>query len=508
VLARSADEALLALLNEDFAAIVLDVMLPGMSGFDLAAMIKRRQRTQQVPILFLTARMLDAQDELRGYAAGAVDYLTKPIDPQILRAKISVFVDLHRKRRALAQINVELQRQIAERQRMGEALRAANKDLEGRVSERTAALGESNRRKDDFLATLAHELRTPLSALRSATEALRMKAPEGSDLQALQGVFHRQIQQLTRFTDDLLDVSRITRDKLTLQRTRLALSQVVEAAVETARPLIQQRTHTLTLDIPPTPILLEGDPARLAQVLANLLDNAARYSEPGGRIRLSAELAGEYVLVKVEDTGSGIDREMLPRVFDLFVQGHKPPNPGEGGLGIGLPLARRLAEMHGGTVTGYSAGPGRGAEFVVRLPVLPRGTRGADTASTGEDKTVMPRGRRVLIVEDNPDTAAMLNLLLVDWGQETRVAHDGPTALEIAEKFRPEVVLLDVGLPKLHGYEVARRVRQAPWGKRALIIAITGWGREADRQSEAAGIDHRLLKPIDPVVLRGLLAGK
>src|SRR5688572_12369779 len=224
VLARSADEALLALLDQDFAAIVLDVMMPGMSGFELASMIKRRQRTQQVPILFLTARMLDQQDELRGYGAGAVDYLTKPLDPQILRAKIAVFVDLYRKRRALARMNVELQRQISERQKVGEALRRANDDLESRVADRTSALAEGNRRKDEFLAMLAHELRNPLSALRTAAEALRLKAPDNAELQSLQGVFQRQVQQLTRLTNDLLDISRITRDKLTLQRGRTTVS--------------------------------------------------------------------------------------------------------------------------------------------------------------------------------------------------------------------------------------------------------------------------------------------
>ena len=504
VLARSADEALLALLDQDFAAIVLDVMMPGMSGFELASMIKRRQRTQQVPILFLTARMLDQQDELRGYGAGAVDYLTKPLDPQILRAKISVFVDLYRKRRALARMNVELQRQISERQKVGEALRRANDDLESRVADRTTALAEGNRRKDEFLAMLAHELRNPLSALRNAAEALKLKTPADTDIQSLQGVFQRQVQQLTRLTNDLLDVSRITRDKLTLQRQRTTVGDVVDTALETVRALMEQREHDVVVDVPRSPIPIDGDPTRLSQVLTNVLDNAARYSAPGTRIELTAQASGDHVTLKVSDQGTGIDRELLPRIFDLFVQGHRAPQP-DGGLGLGLPLARRLTEMHNGTINCYSAGPGRGTEVSIRLPLAsgkdaPAGVQASDTPAP------LPK-RRVLIVEDNPDTAAMMDLMLKEWGQETRVAADGIAALEMAKDFRPEVVLLDIGLPRLHGYEVARRMRQQSWASDAYVVAITGWGLEADRQGEAAGIDRRLLKPVDPVVLREVLAG-
>src|SRR5438067_1421176 len=343
VLARTADEALLALLNQDFAAIVLDVMMPGMSGFELATMIKRRQRTQQVPLLFLPARMLDQQDELRGYAVGAVDYLTKPLDAQILRAKLAVFVELYRKRRALIRINVELQRQISERQRMAEDLRRANYELESRVAERTATLAESNRRKDEFLAMLGHELRTPLSALRNAGEALRRKAAESAELQMLQAIIERQVRHVTRLTDDLLDMSRMTRGKLTLQRERLALSDIIALGVETARPAIEKRQHTLTVDVPHQAIYVNGDLARLAQVLSNLLDNAAKYSEPGGRIELKAVAAGAVVTIKVTDHGIGIDRELLPRVFDLFMQGdHLKAGTDGSGLGLGLTLARRL----------------------------------------------------------------------------------------------------------------------------------------------------------------------
>jgi signal transduction histidine kinase len=510
VLARSADEALLALLDQDFAAIVLDVMMPGMSGFDLATMIKRRERTKQVPILFLTARMLDKQDELRGYNVGAVDYLTKPLEPQILRSKIAVFVELFRKRRALSRMNLELQRQIAERQRMGDALQRANDELEQRVLERTAALAEAARRKDEFLATLAHELRNPLSALRTASEALRLKAVDNADVLSLGGVFVRQIRQLTRLTNDLLDVSRITRDKLTLQRTRVAVRDIVECAVETVRALMERRGQSVNVVVPSDPVIVDGDPTRLSQVVGNLLDNASRYSSDGARIDLTAVVSGPHVLIKVTDNGAGIDRELLGRVFELFVQGREVPQAGEGGLGIGLALARRLTEMHGGTLTAYSAGPGRGSEFVVQLPILADAgelARAAESVETKPAPVPIP-SQRVLIVEDNRDTASMMDLMLQEWGQQTRVAHDGNSALEIANDFQPQVVLLDVGLPNLHGYEVARRLRQQSWAQNTFVVAITGWGLEHDRQSQSAGIDVRMLKPVDPETLRKLLASR
>jgi signal transduction histidine kinase len=506
VLAKSADDALLALLDQDFAAIVLDVMMPGMSGFDLATMIKRRERTRQVPILFLTARMLDKQDELRGYSVGAVDYLTKPLEPQILRAKIAVFVELYRKRRALARMNLELQRQIGERQKVSEQLETANEELETRVTERTGALAEANRRKDAFLAMLAHELRNPLSALRTACEALRLKAPDNADLQTLQGVFQRQVQQLTRLTNDLLDVSRITRDKLALQRRRVAISEVIDTAIETVRPLLARRHQQIESDVPPRALLVDGDPIRLAQILTNLLDNAARYSSEQTKIELTVTVSGPYVLIRVRDEGAGIERELMPRVFELFVQGQKQPLAGEGGLGIGLPLARRLAEMHGGTLTGYSAGAGKGSEFTLQLPILAV-SEAEQSEARGNAPAPLAR-QRVLIVEDNRDTASMMNLMLTEWGQETRIAHDGASALDMANEFRPHVVLLDVGLPKLHGYEVARRLRQQEWARDTYVIAITGWGLEADRHGEAAGIDQRLLKPVDPEALHGLLASR
>jgi signal transduction histidine kinase len=508
VQARSADEALLALLDQDFAALVLDVRMPGMTGIELAGMIRGRRRSRHVPILFLTAHLPEERDLLQGYGAGAVDYLTKPINPDILRSKLAVFVELFRATRALARTNDALHREAAERQRAQEALRQANHDLEARVAERTAALQEADRRKDAFLASLAHELRNPMAAMRSAAEVFRLKTPPGADLDVPQGVIERQLRQMTRLLDDLLDVSRITRGQLTLQRGRVDLRDAVAAALETSRPIMEQRNHTLTVSVPPDPVYLDADRTRLSQVFANLLDNAAKYTDPGGRVRLSAEHTSGNVVIRVRDSGVGIDRELLPHVFDLFVQTDKSTSWGYGGLGIGLTLVRQLVEMHGGSVTGHSDGPGQGSEFVVRLPTLDAAADRADKEPAAAEAAALEHSLRVLIVEDNRDAAAMLDVLLKEWGQDTRVAHDALIALDVASQFQPQVVLLDIGLPQLHGYEVARRIRQHAWGKRALLVAITGWGQEADRQqSKAAGIDFHLVKPVDPGALRTLLAG-
>jgi signal transduction histidine kinase/BarA-like signal transduction histidine kinase len=503
VQARSADEALLALLEQEFAAIVLDIQMPQMNGLELAELVRKRQRTRYVPILFLTAHMVDEQDMLLGYRAGGVDYLTKPISPEILRAKVVVFVDLWRKTQALARANAALQREVLERMKVEEALKSVNQELEQRVEVRTGALKEADKRKDDFLAALAHELRNPLAAMRNAAEVIRLKAGGDNALASPMGVMQRQLKQMTRLIDDLLDVSRITRDKLQLHRERVSLSLVINAALETSRPIIEQRQHQLTLQLPHRPVFVDGDQVRLAQVFANLLDNAAKYSEPGGRIRLNADVVGPEVVVRVEDSGIGIEHGALPSVFEPFMQVGKT-GLAQSGLGIGLTLVKRLVEMHGGTVSGLSEGKGKGSQFVVRLP-LARGTAEVAEAAPAPSSAPLPR-HRVMIVEDNRDAAKMLQSLVEQWGQDVRVAHDAFEALKQAPGFKPDIVLLDIGLPQMHGYELARQLRDKVDGHRMLLVAITGWGQEADRQqSKAAGIDYHLLKPVDPEKLHALL---
>jgi signal transduction histidine kinase len=504
--AQSADEALLALLDHEFAAIILDIRMPGMGGFELAELIKRRRRTRDVPILFLTAHTMDEHEVLRGYGTGAVDYLTKPIHSDILKSKVAVFIELFRKSRALAQANARLQREVAERERMEDALRLANRDLERRVQERTEALLRADRRKDEFLASLAHELRNPLAPIRSAVEILQIGVGPEDDAARARAVIVRQVDHMTRLIDDLLDVSRITCDKLSLQVKSVELAQIVATAVETSRPLIDEHRHTLTVHLPSSPVVLEADAARLAQVLSNLLTNAAKYTAPGGEVRLTAEVQDTEVVIRVLDNGIGIDADMLARVFELFIQGDHPRERSGGGLGIGLTLARRLVEMHGGRLEARSDGEGRGSEFSVRLPLPLRPAH--ETAPEGEQESEYPSRKRVLVVDDNEDAAEMLAVMLGTWGQETRVAYDGMQALATAEAFQPDIVLLDIGLPDLDGYEIARRLRTEPWGRRALLVAVTGWGQESDlERSRQAGFDRHLVKPVVPRLLRSLIAG-
>jgi signal transduction histidine kinase len=505
VRAQSADQALLALLEHEFAAIILDIRMPGMGGLELAALIKERRRTRHIPLLFLTAHLIDERDMLLGYGTGAVDYLTKPVHADILRSKVAVFVDLFRKSREVTLANASLQREIAERQRVQDELRHINVDLEQRVRERTEALQRADRRKDEFLASLAHELRNPLAPIRSAVEVLQ--APGLAEAEALhaRAVIVRQVDQMTRLIDDLIDVSRITSDKLVLQLRRLDLAEVAAVAVETSSPVILERRHRLTVELPETPVMIDADPARLAQVLSNLLSNAAQYTPPGGDVRLIASLDQDQVRIAVRDNGIGIEPEMASRVFELFVQAPRARQQGTGGLGVGLTLARRLVEMLGGRLELRSEGVGRGSEFIVSLPLArPLADQGAQPDLSDPALTTK---KRILVVDDNHDSAEMLAAMLTAWGQQARVAFDGLSALATGRDFRPHVVLLDIGMPTMDGYETARRLRAEAWGQEATLIAVTGWGQESDLQrTRDAGFEHHLLKPVAPRRLRMLIA--
>jgi signal transduction histidine kinase len=503
VWAASADAALLELLERDFAAIILDVQMPGMNGLELATLIKQRRRTRDVPILFLTAHMLDERDMLRGYGTGAVDYLTKPIHPDVLRSKLAVFVELYRKGRTLEQLNRSLQREVAQRELAEETLRLVNQDLERRVVERTDALVKADQRKDAFLAVLAHELRNPLAPIRSAIEILQNGASEDQAARA-HASLRRQVSQMTRLIDDLLDVSRITSDKLVLRPGAVELRDVVATALETTAPLMTERGHELSIDLPGEPVELVADPVRLSQVLSNLLANAAKFTAPGGRIELAARADADGLTIRVRDNGPGIDAEVLPHIFEMFRQGGDGRS--SGGLGIGLTLARRIVELHGGRLDVVSGGPGQGAEFSVVLPMTE--TRRNETPDAGDSQTPdLGVARRILVVDDNQDSSEMTAVLLSMWGQNPRVAFDGPEALAAARSFRPEIVLLDIGLPGLDGYEVARRLRSEPWGKELLLVAVTGWGQASDMQrTREGGFDHHLVKPIAPEQLRNIIA--
>jgi signal transduction histidine kinase/DNA-binding response OmpR family regulator len=717
VRAESGREALRKLLDMEFAVILLDVQMPEMDGFETAALIRARRRNEHTPIVFLTAINKSVNHVTRGYSVGAVDYVFKPFDPDVLRAKVSAFVDLARKthelRREIEQrkqaeaevrqltedlerrvqertaelhaVNKSLQGEIKERQRaeeertqlleaeqlarhqaeeaqrdlaflgeassvlagsldyqttlervaelavprvadfcvvdlvdgdgrvhrvvtahrdpkmrrmmrvlertykptaddgkpMDRAIRDARPELVERVTDEwlvasardeehlkiarklaptsimvvpliarghafgviTLALVQPQRRythsdlalaedlarraaaaidnarlfrevqdagrtKDEFLAMLAHELRNPLAAISSAIFAINQSGSADPRTAHFRSVVERQTLHLSRLVDDLLDVSRITQGKIELRRQKVDLKAVIHQALDATRPLIEARDHHLRVELPDEPMYLHADPTRLEQVLANLLNNAAKYTEPGGYISLTADIRDGEAWVCVRDSGVGISPELLPRVFELFTQSDRTLDRSQGGLGIGLALVRNLIQLHGGDVTAYSQGPGTGSEFAIRLPLQHQSTR-----SEGEERRLKAHRRltgnphRILIVEDNRDAAETLCEILEAWNYEVRTASDGPSGLQAARDFHPDVVLLDIGLPLMDGYQVARTLRDEG-DDETLLVALTGYGHEEDRRrSREAGFDLHLTKPVSPPDLRELLTG-
>jgi CheY-like chemotaxis protein len=368
-------------------------------------------------------------------------------------------------------------------------------------------LRETDNRKDEFLATLAHELRNPLAPIRNALEIMRVDGHHGSAVeQAARLMIERQLEQMVRLIDDLLDVSRITRGRLELRKERVELADVVRSAVDTARPLIDSARHELTVELQPDPIYLDADPIRLAQVLSNLLNNAARYTEAGGHIWVAARQQGDDVEITVRDTGVGIPADALPWIFDMFAQVDESLERSQSGLGIGLTLVKRLVEMHGGTVEARSEGSGQGAVFTVRLP------RATEPARRPQPIEIEPRlpysvARRILVADDNRDAAESMGMLLRLMGNEVRTVHDGIKAVEEAATFRPDVILLDIGMPRLNGYDAARLIREQRWSTGTMIVALTGWGQDEDKRRAAeAGFDRHFTKPLDPAELQKLIS--
>jgi signal transduction histidine kinase/DNA-binding response OmpR family regulator len=687
ITAYSGAEALKQVLLHDFAVILLDVNMPDMDGFETAGLIRNRKKSAHTPIIFVTA-LLDEVRLVQGYAHGAVDYILSPVAPEILRAKVKVFVDLyhmHQQVKRQAEESVALAEERAKRAAAEEANRASQflarastvlarsvsmdlaatlrglahvavpfladlsvaclaapavsggcghpsqiewawTDKDGQTTQphenlrlagwmvraieqviangkyqlltradiveapddapglngakqsrsnpiprfeveaalvlplnaRGKTLGalalvmgpngrqftpdklglaedlasragiavdnallvrniqEDDRRKDEFLAMLAHELRNPLAPICNAVQLLRLMVPPQPEIQSLQDVIDRQLGNLTRLVDDLLDVSRITSGKVRLKLESLDVAAAVSIAVETSRPLIEARRQNLSITLPAKPARVKADQTRLAQILANLLNNAAKYTHEGGQIWLSVtcENNPEEVVFRVRDNGVGIPPEILPCVFDLFTQADQSLDRAQGGLGIGLTLVRRLVQMHHGTVQAFSKGPNLdgkgGSEFVVRLPALPVERAAPETPLNGTqaaNQTPAIPKRRVLIVDDNMDTAESLAMLMRIDGHEVQTAHDGPAALKTCQSFLPEVVLLDIGLPNLDGYEVARMLRKQPQGHGVILAALTGYGNEEDRcRSQQAGFDHHLVKPVRLEALRRLMA--
>ena len=369
-----------------------------------------------------------------------------------------------------------------------------------------AQLRDIDRRKDEFLATLAHELRNPLAPMRNALQILRLKSGDRAGVEQVRGMMERQLTQMVRLIDDLLDVSRITRGKLALRKERIGLAAVISDAVDTARPHIEAAGHQLTVELPAEPVYLDADPVRLAQVLSNLLNNAAKYTERGGKIWVVAERRNGEVEVRVRDTGIGIPKESLPSIFEMFAQVDRSLEKSHGGLGIGLTLVKRLTEMHGGSVEAKSEGVGKGTEFIVRLPAARIAPR--DGESNGAALEPNTARCRVLVADDNRDAAESMGTLLRIMGNEVRTVGDGEQAVDEAAAFRPDLILLDIGMPRMNGYEAVRRIRRQPWGNEMMLVAITGWGQDEDKRFAIdAGFDRHITKPIEFADLQELLAG-
>jgi PAS domain S-box-containing protein len=377
------------------------------------------------------------------------------------------------------------------------------KEAENRIHDLVAKLTEADRRKDEFLATLAHELRNPLAPIRNAVEIVKQSRDDDNLLLA-RDTIDRQSSQLVRLVDDLLDMGRITSNKMELRKESVELASIIHHVVEASRPQVENVRHELTVSLPPEPIYLDADPVRLSQVFSNLLSNSCKYTDPGGKIWLTVERQNGEVAVSVKDNGLGIPRDKLSAVFEMFTQVEHSLDRTQGGLGIGLTLVKRLVEMHHGTVEARSEGPGHGSEFEVRLPI--RAEIPSEKLSAPDSPPSSSGKRRILVVDDNRDSAESLSMLLKMTGNETQVAYDGVEALEAAERFQPEVVLLDIGLPKLNGYEVARKLREQPWGKNMVLVALTGWGQDEDRRkSQAAGFNSHMVKPVGHDALMKLL---
>ena len=522
VRASSGTEALARLMEMEFAVILLDVNMPGMDGFETASLIHQHPRHEKTPIIFVTAVHITDLDRIRGYNLGAVDYVFVPVVPEILRSKVAVLCELFRQRRELQRLNRHLEvandelahanaalqaEKALELRALNDALERTNRDLahtnanlQAEIAERRRAeerLRDTDRRKDEFLATLAHELRNPLAPIRNALRLLQV-GDRASAADAMY-IMERQLRQLVRLIDDLLDVSRITRGRLEMRKRRVMLRAVLDDAIETVRPAIDDAGQHLVVDLPPVEHPIEADPERLAQVFSNLLNNASKYSDLDAHIRLSAHLDGAVVRVNVHDEGIGIPDHLLDQIFELFVQADTSLERSRGGLGIGLTLVRQLIEMHGGKVTAHSGGTGQGSTFTVELPLA-----GAAPLTAAPALPAVPQaaegdaGRRILVVDDNRDAADTLALTLRMFNHDVRVVYDPLQALELAEGFRPDLVFMDVGMPGMNGYDLVRRMRARAWSEQTLIVALTGWGQEEDRRrSRDAGFDHHLVKPAE-----------
>jgi len=508
--ARSGTEALKLLMLHEFAVILLDVNMPGMDGYETASLIHEHPRFENTPIIFVTAVNVSDLDRMRGYRAGAFDYVMVPIIPEILRSKVAVLVELYRKRSELEVVNRNLaatnqallEEKARELEALNDSLRMANNELENRnaqlqseVAERVRVekrLVEQDRRKDEFLATLAHELRNPLASVSNGINAFKLAygAPG-----TLHEVMARQVALLVRLIDDLLDVARIRRGKLTLKESRTTLYAVVESAIETITPLLMNGSHELSVERKTADVVLYVDHERLSQVFSNLINNAAKYSDPGAPITMVLDRADADVEIGVIDRGIGLSSDQQEWIFDLFAQVDTTLERARGGLGIGLTLSRNIVEMHGGQLRVESGGLGQGSCFTVRLPVP---DLEEPVAPVERREIASKTSCRVLIVDDNVDSADSLAMILDLLGHATKCLTDPSQAVDAARLFNPDVVFLDIGMPGMSGYEVAKALRAGGISAATKLVALTGWGQPEDRRrSKEAGFDYHLVKPAE-----------
>lgn len=481
--ARSGQEALRQVLMHDFAVILLDVNMPGMDGFETAEAIHARARSADIPIIFITAFLADELDRLKAYQRGAVDFLFTPVIPQILYAKISVFV-------ALAMKNEELKKQARQLSQRTTELTASNKRLRREIEERQVAERQSHA-KDEFLAMLGHELRNPLSAISSAASLIGLPGVSVEGVQRAKKIIQRQSQHLGRIVDDLLDLSRAMSGKILLDRAPLDVAALVAGTLETFRATGRSSDYQLVQDLAPG--WVEGDATRLEQIASNLIDNALKYTPAGGRIEVRTWTENDDVVLCVRDDGVGIAADLLPHVFDVFVQGSSTLDRSQGGLGIGLSLVRRLAELHGGEIEADSKGPGGGSTFTLRL------RRVEHQAELPTPVAAHDQGKpTLLLIEDNDDGREMMTMMLGCYGYQVRAAEDGLRGLDAVREFRPDLALVDIGLPGIDGYEVARRLRADPATRHIKLIALTGYGLAEDlKRVMDAGFDRHLVKPVN-----------
>lgn len=529
VRALSGTEALGKLMEMEFAAILLDVSMPDMDGFETAELIRNHPRFEETPIIFVTGLHVTDLDQRKGYAMGAVDYVQIPVIPEILRGKVQALVQLYMQRAELTRLNQKLALANAELAKAHEELKAqnmrelqqlnqtletanaeltaANSRLTREIAERERAeqaLSQSIKRKDEYIAILAHELRNPLSAIHNAVMVMQMPSASEQQQTWAHELLQRQVKHLTCLMDDLLDVSRISNGRIQLHKEVVDLSQVVRHAAESVSPLLKKHRHELRLELPEENFYVEGDTVRLTQILGNLLTNAAKYMDDGGRVDLVLERDGEKsACIRVRDRGVGIPEDLLTKVFDLFVQAPSALNRAQGGLGIGLALVRALVDLHGGSAYATSAGPGLGAEFTVSLPLVNQKPSIENAPSL---TTISAQPLRILIIDDNVDSATGLSLCLESLGYELRSAHTGKEGVTAARNYQPDVILLDIGLPDIDGCEVARRLREEHSLNSTRIVAMTGYSGDADRdRAQRAGFDHYLVKPVELPKLLELL---